>query len=97
MKNKEKEHFFNLVATYSGTDPDTSRKVFYGLIKTISKDLKDGREAKLPDWGKFFLKLHQSKRILNVNTKQISFARPRVIIKFKPENKVRKHFYKLHE
>ena len=42
MKSINTEEFFKLVAINAGvTDLETVRDIFYGMVKTISRELKD--------------------------------------------------------
>lgn len=97
MKSINTEEFFKLVAVNAGvTDLETVRDIFYGMVKTISRELKNKQIVKLPDWGSFALKLHKSRRSPSVRG-GIVIIPPRAIISFTPDYKVKRYFYKFGE
>lgn len=98
MKSIKTEEFFKLVAVNSGiSDLDVIRRVFYGMIKTISRELRTNEIINLPDWGKFFLKTHKPKKVMNVNTGDHMVIKPTKLVKFIPDYKVKKYFHSLTE
>lgn len=92
IKSIKPEEFFKLISVHSGVDLDTSRDVFYGMIKTISRELKAKGKIKLPDWGEFSLKIHKERNIVEVNTKNIIRIPSKRTVKFAPDYKVKKYF-----
>ena len=98
MKSINPDEFFKQVSINSGgTDPDTTRRVFYGLIRTISRELKDKHVVKLPDWGEFRLKIHKARQSPDVNDGTMRFIPAKPVVKFVPDHKVKKYFYALGE
>ena len=90
------EEFFKQVALNSGvSDLQIARDVFYGLIRTISRELKQKHVIKLPDWGEFTLKVHKSRKFINVNDGEQGVLPPKPTIKFIPDWKVKKYFHAL--
>jgi nucleoid DNA-binding protein len=95
MKSIGSEDFFNKVAMNSGiSDVSIVRNIFYGLIRTISQELKSRQRIKLPDWGEFSLKIHRSRRFVSVNGVP-GILPPKTLVKFSPDVKVKKYFYSL--
>ena len=95
MKSISQEEFFKKVAVNSEVvDLETVRNVFYGMVRTISRELKDKHTIKLPDWGEFYLLISKSRRSRDVNDGQIRVLPPKTTVKFKPDYKVKKYFYK---
>jgi len=95
MKSIEPEEFFKQIAINSGvTDLQTVRNVFYGMVKTISRELKSRQSVKLPDWGEFKLKIHKSRRFVSVNGEP-GILPPIPTVKFVPDYKVKKFFQEL--
>lgn len=96
MKSIKPDEFFKLVATKSGiSDLDIVKRVFYGMIKVISGELRSKHIVNMPDWGEFVLKVHKSRNALNINTKQIEILPPKTTVKFNPDYKVKRYFYSL--
>jgi nucleoid DNA-binding protein len=95
MKSIDPEEFFKLVATHSGIiDVSIARNVYYGMIKTISRELRGKHTIKLPDWGEFNLKIHKARNFVSVTGKPGMLpAKP--TIKFSPDYKVKKFFQEL--
>lgn len=91
------EQFFTTVSINSGVDPRTVRNVFYGMVKTMSRELRARREVELPDWGKFVLKIQKSKEIIDVNERTRRMIPATPMVKFKPDYKVKKYFQSLAE
>ena len=89
------EEFFKKVSINSGgVDLATTRDVFYGMIKTISKELKARHSIKLPDWGEFALKVYKSRNIVSVQGGRVTLP-PKPMVKFIPDYKMKKYFYSL--
>lgn len=96
MKSIKPEDFFRLIAVNSGiSDLDVVKRVFYGMIKTVSRELKDKQIIKLPDWGEFALKIHKSRRMVDVNEKTLITIPAKPTIKFKPDYKIKHYFYEM--
>lgn len=94
MKSIKPEEFFKLVAMHSGVnDLQSVRDVFYGMIKTISRELKNKQEITLPDWGTFVLKVHKGRRLFNVNDKTLIDIPAKATVRFRPDRAVKKYFH----
>lgn len=94
MKSIKPEQFFKLVAVNSGVvDLETVQRIYYGLVKTISKELKSAGIVNLPAWGKFSLKTYKARTTTDVNTGQKIMLPPQTMVKFSPDYKVRAYFY----
>lgn len=93
MKSIKPDEFFKLVSLNSGvSDLETIRNVYYGLVRTISRELKQKQIIKLPDLGEFVLKIHKSRRSVSVNTGQLEILPPKPTIKFKTDTGLKKYF-----
>ena len=54
MRKSEKEYFFNQLTIESGfTDLVTIKRVYFGLLDLIRKELRHNNTCQLPDLGKF--------------------------------------------
>lgn len=94
MKGLTTDEFFKQIALNSGVvDLDTVKNIYYGMVKTISRELRDKRTIKLPDWGEFYLIICKERRTLEVNTKQYITIPPTPTVKFRPAESVKQHFY----
>ena len=95
MKSIKQDEFFSLITINSGgVDHETVKKVYYGMIKTISRELKSKQIIKLPEWGDFKLKLHKARNSVDVNSKQIIVIPAKATIKFSPDYRVKNYFHK---
>jgi len=98
MESINKEDFFRQVALNSSvTDLDAVRKIYYGMVRTMSRELKGKQKIKLPDWGEFSLKIHKGRNFVDVNTGCIRQLSAKTVIKFIPDWKVKKHFHSFGE
>lgn len=98
MKSINKDEFFKQVAINSGvTDLETVRNVFYGMVKTISRELKDRHIVKLPDWGEFYIQIRKARTITDVNNRNQIAIPAKPTVKFNPDYKVKRYFYQLGE
>lgn len=96
MKSITPDEFFKQVAINSGvSDLDTVRSIFYGMVRTMSRELRDKHIVKLPDWGEFVLKIYKSRRARDVSDGAIRILPPKPMVKFVPDHKVKKYFYAL--
>jgi nucleoid DNA-binding protein len=103
MKNKSKsippEEFFKKVALNSGVnDLQSVRDIFYGVVRTITQELRGDRRAViLPDWGEFSLIIYPERNSLDINDGIVKRLPAKPVVKFKPDYKVKKYFYALGE
>lgn len=96
MKSIKSEEFFRLVAINSGiSDLDVVKRVFYGMIKTISRELKNKQIIKLPDWGEFSIRIHKARKYKETNNNTIINIPAKPTVKFTPDYKVKRYFYEL--
>src|ERR1035437_3572096 len=96
MKKHDSEEFFKKVALNSQiSDIRTVRDVYYGLVRTLSRELKATGTVRLPDWGDFNLKIHKSRRSLNIGTGKIENLGPKATIKFIADRNDKQYFYSL--
>lgn len=93
MKSIRPDEFFKLLALNSGADLQTAKDVYYGLIKTISRELKGKQVIKLPDWGEFSLKIFKAKKMVNIKDKAFIQIPAKTIVKFVSDYKVKKYFH----
>jgi nucleoid DNA-binding protein len=93
MKPLSQEQFFKMVAVNAGsTDVDTVKQVYYGMIKTISRELKEKKRVKLPDWGEFYIQLYKERNFKPINADKVVKLGPRPAVKFDPDYKVKDYF-----
>lgn len=94
MRSIKSEEFFKQVAVNSGiVDLQTVKNIYYGLVRTISKELKEKQIVNLPDWGKFLLMTRKSRKALNVSTGNVEILPPKPEVRFKTDHKVKKYFH----
>lgn len=94
MKSIKSEEFFKQVAINSGVvDLETVKNIYYGIVRTISRELRNKQVVNLPDWGEFVMVVHKSRKALNVTTGELEILPPKPTVKFKPDYKVKKYFY----
>ena len=94
MKGVKPEEFFRLIAINSGiSDLDVVKRVFYGMVRTMSRELKDKHTVKMPDWGAFSLKVHKGRKMIDVNEKTLIEIPAKTTVKFTPDYKVKRYFY----
>lgn len=95
MKSIKSDEFFKQLAINSGiSDLRVVRDIYYGLVRTMSRELKSKHVIKLPDWGEFNLKIHKSRRFVSVRG-EVGILPPKPTIKFSPDRNVKEHFYML--
>lgn len=95
MKSINQDEFFKRIAVNSGiSDLRTIKDIYYGMVRTMSQELKSKQIIDLPDWGEFELKIHKSRRFVSV-TGQPGVLPPKPTVKFAPNYKVKKYFYSL--
>lgn len=96
MKSISTEDFFKLITIESGLDPVTASRIFYSMIKVISRELKGKQIIKLPDWGEFKLKIRKAqhrKSVLAGEGKRIIVDSPATAeVRFFPDYKVKEYF-----
>lgn len=91
---KSDEFFKNIARDAEIADLKLVRDVYYGMIRTISRELRGKHTVKLPDWGEFVLRIHKSRNFISVNGEPGRLpAKP--TLKFVPDHKVKKYFYAL--
>jgi nucleoid DNA-binding protein len=96
MKSIDSEQFFKLISTHSGVpDLQTVRDIYYGMVRTMSRELRDRQVIRLPDWGEFNLKIHKGRKMININTGQMTQISAKPTVKFSPDYKVKKYYYAL--
>ena len=95
MKSIGSEEFFKKIAIHANImDVETVRDVYYGMIRTISRELKDTGIIKLPEWGNFYLNIHKERRSNDLASRTIKILPAKTTVKFSPIDKVKKYFHK---
>ena len=90
------DHFFTNIAIHAGLgDIKTVKDVYYGMIRTMSRELRINKSVKLPDWGEFKLKTHGARKFFNVSNGETAYLPPKPVVKFSPDHKVKKYFQAL--
>lgn len=95
MLSINKEEFFREIAANSGIDSKVAELVYYGMIRTISRQLKARQSIVLPDWGEFYLIIQKSKKnmaVVGEGARQPDVLPPILMVKFSPDRKVKKYF-----
>lgn len=97
MKSIKSDEFFKLISLNSGgLDIQISKDVFYGVLKTITRELRDKQTVKVPDFGEFSLKIRPARRIIDINRPGTFINLPALPeVKFYPEEKVKEYFHRI--
>ena len=95
MKSVKPEEFFKLVSVNSGVDLNTARDVYYGMVRTITRELKGKRIITLPDLGELSIRIYKERTMVVIGTKERKTFPPTPTIKFKADYKVKKYFQDL--
>lgn len=98
MKSIKPDEFFIQVSINSRVaDLETVKSIYYGIVRTMTRELKSRRIIKMPDWGEFYLRVSNPHLSVDVNTGLKVTTLPRLKVKFLPDYKLRKYFYKFGE
>lgn len=98
MKGITPNEFFNQVCLNSGiADLRTVKDVYFGLLKTVSKEVRSKHVVFLPDWGEFALKIHKSRKSVDVNDGIVRVLPAKPTLKFYPCKGIKKYFQSLAE
>jgi nucleoid DNA-binding protein len=94
------DEFFKKIALNAGiTDLDTVKNVYYGMIRTMGRELRDKHIVKLPDWGQFVIKIYSARRHIGVTGRKKDLTYSNVpatpMVKFIPGNDVKAYFRSL--
>jgi len=93
-----KEIYFSNLAVEAGTcDVETTKQVYYALVRQIVTAMGKGQDYECPDFGTFGVTEHQARRIKNVNTGEISIARPFHKVVFKPSDQLKNYVKRKNE
>lgn len=92
-KSIKPEEFFKQISLNSGvSDLQTVKDIFYGLIKTMSREIRNKQIVELPDWGKFRLTIRKSRRSNNVQMMKVVILPPLPEVRFYPNKNVKEYF-----
>ena len=98
MKSIPENEFWKEVAMAAGlSDMDTVKRVYYGMVKVMSRQLRARQVIQLPDWGEFRLKIHKSRKFMDVTTGAMGILPPKPTVKWSPHHAVKKYFHALGE
>lgn len=97
IKSISSEEFFKLLASNAGVDLITARNTYYGMLRTITRELKGRRILNLPDWGKFFILMYKEREIVDYKTKQKKKIPTTPVLKFVPDYKLKQYFKELRD
>lgn len=93
MNEEQKREFFNKIAIESGTTGTESvRRIYFGLVRAIGKELRASGKLQLPDLGTVRVHVQKPKRLM-VNEKMMNIPATKTV-KFSPDHKL-KEFVKL--
>jgi nucleoid DNA-binding protein len=85
----EKDFFRKLQASCNYVDEETVHRFYMGLVKTITKELRDHNVVRLPHLGDFALVAQKPKTLIVGNRREIRGAN---ILKFYPKFAWRQYF-----
>ena len=87
MTNKE---FFSQFAIECGiTDIKYARQVYYALVRTLYKGLKEGNRVEMPDWGVYKIKPHAARNIYDINNGGIKHIPAINTLRFEVDHKLK--------
>jgi nucleoid DNA-binding protein len=88
--------FFEKLSAESGyMDIESVKRVYYGMIRLASRELRLKNYFRLPDWGDFSVILHAGRTALNVNSLKVSVLPPTKVVKYEPDYKLKNYFKNL--
>ena len=97
MKSLTPDEFFKEVSINSRiSDLRIIRDIYYGVVRTITRELKGRHKIQLPDLGEFNLKIHKARKFVSVRGKA-GFLPAKPTIKFVANRNVKQYFYTLGE
>lgn len=85
----EKKFFKELQSYCNFVDEETVRRFYTGVVKTVTKQLRDDGVCRLPHLGDFALVPQKSKSMLTGKIRQV---RPALVLKFYPKAAWRQYF-----
>ena len=92
----KKDDIFDEISSYCNyIDRDTVKSVYYGLIRAISKRLRENGKVVMPDWGEFYLHRHKARIALDVYSRNLRNLEAKTTVKFTPDYKVKQYFYEI--
>lgn len=92
----KKEDVFDEISSYCNyIDRETVKNVYYGLIRAISKRLREKGSVVMPDWGEFYLHRHKPRIALDINSRSFRNLEAKTTVKFTPDHKVKQYFYEI--
>jgi len=87
--------FFDRLSEKNGyADPQTMEDYYYGMVKVIVDELKNGGSVRLPDFGEFKITTMKARKIMNVNTGVHDNLPACKVLKFIPCIKIRDYIKK---
>jgi nucleoid DNA-binding protein len=102
MKKRKKnnsisqEEFFRNVSLNSGVaDLRTIKDIYFGLVRTITREMRDRRVVDLPEFGKFELLIYKEKMFRNINTGVWEPLPLRPVAKFTSNHNLQKYFQEI--
>lgn len=96
MQTLSFKQVLNLLSTNAGlSDLDITKRFYYGMIRTITRELRDKHTITLHDLGKFELIIHKGRRSRNVDTGVVEFLSAKPTMKFYPCRALKEYFYAL--
>ena len=92
----KKEEFFEGISEKCGyIDVDTVEKVYYALIRELSKQLRERNSVEMPDWGEFYLHRHLPRIAYDVNKRTVKNLEAKTTVKFSPNFKMKAYFHEV--
>lgn len=84
--------FFEQLSILSGLDVESVKRVYYAVIRLLSRRLRLVDHVRMPEWGHFSLILHQNRNIYNRKTKTTAAIGVKRLVKYQPAVKLKNYF-----
>lgn len=93
MSVAPKKNLFRELSQAIGVmDEESAMRYYYGFVRYLIRELKEGNEIQLPELGKFFLRERKDKVLHNVNTGQRELMEGSYSVIFKPSKRLKDYF-----
>ena len=86
-------NLFNKISAESGyIDPETIKKIYFGLLRVILSELRNSGRIKLTDWGEFRITTYKERKVGDLNNPGNCLKLfPTNVIKFTACNRLREY------
>lgn len=93
----KKEFFAEISKICNYMDESQVEAVYFAMLRTITRELREKKSIVLPRLGEFFLRLSKSRRSYDINNKTFFNSGPKMSMKFTPNRELRKYFHQIIE